>query len=220
MIQLVNIEKTYPDGENHQNYVLRRICLEVEKGEFTAIMGASGSGKTTLLSILGTLIQPDSGNYFLDGQNMTTIPDRPRIRNHSIGFIFQEHCLMPQISVQDNILLPVLAYQPRARIAQLEYAAQLMELTGISSLAKRYPHTLSGGEAGRVALCRSLIMEPLLLLADEPTGQLDADNAKQIVALLARVNKELETTILMVTHSRETAAVAHKILTLKNGLLK
>ena len=200
--------------------MLRGINLEVEKGEFIAIMGASGSGKTTLLSILGTLIPPDSGSYFLAGQDMSAASDNPRIRNRSVGFIFQEHRLMPQLSVQDNILLPTLAYQPRAYGAQLEYAARLMELAGISSLAKRYPHTLSGGEAGRAALCRSLLMKPLLLLADEPTGQLDADNARQIVALLSRVNKELQTTILMVTHSVETAAVAHKILTLKNGLLK
>lgn len=127
---------------------------------------------------------------------------------------------MPQLCVQDNILLPALAFQPRAYTAQLTYAGQLMELTGISSLAKRYPHSLSGGEASRVALCRSLIMKPLLLLADEPTGQLDVDNAKQIASLLSRVNRELQTTILMVTHSAETATVAHKLLILKNGVLK
>jgi ABC-type lipoprotein export system ATPase subunit len=220
MIRLVNIEKTYPDGEKRRNHVLRGISLEVGKGEFIAIMGASGSGKTTLLSILGALIPPDSGSYFLAGQDMSAAFDNPRIRNRSVGFIFQEHRLMPQLSVQDNILLPVLAYQPRAYGAQLEYAVRLMELAGISSLAKRYPHTLSGGEASRTALCRSLLMKPLLLLADEPTGQLDADNARQVAALLSRVNKELQTTILMVTHSVETAAVAHKVLTLKNGLLK
>ena len=220
MIRLVNIEKTYPDGENHRNHVLRGICLEAARGECIAIMGASGSGKTTLLSILGTLIPPDSGSYFLDRQDMSAAFGNPRIRNRSIGFIFQEHRLMPQLSVQDNILLPVLAYQPRARTAQIEYAVRLMELAGISSLAKRYPHTLSGGEASRTALCRALLMKPLLLLADEPTGQLDADNAKQVVSLLSRVNKELETTILMVTHSAETAAAAHRILTLRNGLLK
>ncbi|MDR2809685.1 MAG: ABC transporter ATP-binding protein [Tannerellaceae bacterium] len=220
MIQLRNIEKSFPDGKNHRNHLLRGICLEAEKGEFIAIMGASGSGKTTLLSILGTLIQPDSGSYFLDGQDMTATPPDMRIRNRFIGFIFQEHRLMPQLSVQDNILLPALAYQTGTYTAQEDYAERLMELTGISSLAKRYPHTLSGGEAGRVALCRSLVMKPKLLLADEPTGQLDADNAKQITSLLSRVNKELETTILMVTHSAETAAVAQKLFTLKHGILK
>jgi ABC-type lipoprotein export system ATPase subunit len=196
--------------------------MEVVKGEFIAIMGASGSGKTTLLSLLGTLIQPDSGSYLLNGEEMTTAGAAayPVIRNKYIGFIFQEHRLMPQLSVLDNILLPTLAYQPRAYVAQLNYAERLMELSGISSLAKRYPHTLSGGEASRTALCRALIMKPLLLLADEPTGQLDADNARNIVSLLSRVNKELETTLLMVTHSAEVAAAAQKIWTLKNGKLK
>jgi ABC-type lipoprotein export system ATPase subunit len=220
MIRLANIEKTYPDGKNRRNRVLRGLSLEVEKGGFIAITGASGSGKTTLLSILGTLIQPDSGSYFLNGQDMTACPADRRMRNRCIGFLFQEHRLMPQLCVQDNILLPALAHQARAYAAQQDYASRLMELTGISSLARRYPHTLSGGEAGRVALCRSLVMKPLLLLADEPTGQLDADNAKQIASLLSRVNRELETTILMVTHSPDTAAVAHRLLTLKNGILK
>jgi ABC-type lipoprotein export system ATPase subunit len=220
MIQLVNIKKTYPDGANRRNPVLRNLCLEAGKGEFIAIMGASGSGKTTLLSILGALLMPDSGSYFLNGQDMTAAAGDPKIRNRTIGFIFQEHRLMPQLCVQDNILLPTLAFQPRAYTAQQEYAARLMELAGIASLAGRRPETLSGGEAGRVALCRALIMKPLLLLADEPTGQLDADNAKQTVALLARVNRELQTTILMVTHSAETASAAQKILTLKNGLLQ
>jgi ABC-type lipoprotein export system ATPase subunit len=220
MIQLKDIEKSFPDGKNHRNHLLRGICLEAEKGEFIAVTGASGSGKTTLLSILGTLMRPDSGSYFLDGRDMTALPLDMRIRNRAVGFLFQEHRLMPQLSVRDNILLPALAYQDRTYAAQEEYASRLMELSGIASLAKRYPHTLSGGEAGRAALCRALVMKPLLLLADEPTGQLDADNAKQIVALLSRVNKELETTILMVTHSAETASAAQRLLTLKNGILK
>jgi ABC-type lipoprotein export system ATPase subunit len=220
MIQLIHIEKSFPDGKDHRNHLLRGIDLEVGKGEFIAIMGASGSGKTTLLSILGTLIQPDSGTYLLDGQEMNALRPDGRIRNRTIGFVFQEHRLMPQLSVADNILLPALAYQNRAYAAQADHASRLMELAGIASLAKRYPHTLSGGEAGRVALCRALVMKPLLLLADEPTGQLDADNAQQIVALLSRVNRELETTILMVTHSAQTAAAAHKLFILKNGILK
>jgi ABC-type lipoprotein export system ATPase subunit len=221
MIKLNDIKKSYPDGENRLNPVLRGITMEVGKGDFVAVTGASGSGKTTLLSILGTLIPPDSGSYLLNGQEMTTgVSDDSAIRNKYIGFIFQEHRLMPQLTVSDNILLPTLAYQPRAYMAQLKYADRLMELTGISSLAKRYPQTLSGGEASRTALCRSLIMKPLLLLADEPTGQLDADNAKNIISLLSRVNRELETTIIMVTHSAETSAAAQKIFTLRNGKLK
>ena len=124
---------------------------------------------------------------------------------------------MPQLTALENILLPTLAFQNRATETQTNYARQLMELTGITSVAEQYPETLSGGEACRVALCRALIMKPLLVLADEPTGQLDAENARNIALLLAKVNKELGTTIVMVTHSEETSAIADKVLVLRDG---
>ncbi|GHT74772.1 lipoprotein-releasing system ATP-binding protein LolD 1 [Bacteroidia bacterium] len=220
MIRLSGITKTFPDGENKQNTVLRGVEMVVSKGDFVAIEGASGSGKTTLLSILGTLVPPDTGSYLLDGKEMLTAGvDHSLVRNRHIGFVFQDHRLMPQLCVLDNILLPTLAYSSKASISQTEYARQLMDMTGIASLAYQYPQTLSGGEASRTALCRALIMKPLLLLADEPTGQLDAENAKNIASLLTKINQELGTTIVMVTHSKETAAVAKRILTLKNGLI-
>lgn len=221
MIKLSNIQKSYQDGENRRNQVLRGIDLEVQKGEFTAVRGASGSGKTTLLSILGTLLQPDSGSYLLNGTEMTTSGlDHSRMRNLQIGFVFQDHRLMPQYTALENILLPVLAYKSQTDSANMEYARQLLELTHISSIAQQYPHTLSGGEACRVAVCRALIMKPLLLLADEPTGQLDAENARNIASLLSEINKNLHTTIIMVTHSEETSQFAHRILTLKEGVLQ
>jgi ABC-type lipoprotein export system ATPase subunit len=220
MIRLSGIIKTFPDGENKQNRVLRGVEIEVSKGDFVAIEGASGSGKTTLLSILGTLISPDGGSYLLDGKEMLTAGvDHSAVRNKYIGFVFQDHRLMPQYCVLDNILLPTLAYSSQTSSLQTEYARQLIDLTGIASLAYQYPQTLSGGEASRTALCRALIMKPLLLLADEPTGQLDAGNAQNIASLLTKINKELGTTIIMVTHSKETALVAHRIVTLKNGLI-
>ncbi|KAA6315557.1 Lipoprotein-releasing system ATP-binding protein LolD [termite gut metagenome] len=220
MIRLSGITKTFPDGENKQTRVLRGVEMEVVKGDFVAIEGASGSGKTTLLSILGTLIPPDGGSYLLNGQEMLTAGvDHSAVRNKQIGFVFQDHRLMPQYGVLDNILLPTLAYSPRANSSQTEYACRLMDLTGITSLAYRYPQTLSGGEASRTALCRALIMKPLLLLADEPTGQLDTENAQNIASLLMKINKELGTTIVMVTHSKETASIAQRIVTLKNGLI-
>ncbi|KAA6319321.1 Lipoprotein-releasing system ATP-binding protein LolD [termite gut metagenome] len=220
MIRLSGIIKTFPDGENKQNHVLRGVKMEVSKGDFVAIEGASGSGKTTLLSILGTLIQPDGGSYLLDGKEMLTAGvDHSAVRNKYIGLVFQDHRLMPQYCILDNILLPTLAYSPQTNSSQTEYARQLMDLTGIASLAYQYPQTVSGGEASRTALCRSLIMKPLLLLADEPTGQLDAENAQNIASLLTKINKELGTTIVMVTHSKETASVAQRIVMLKNGLL-
>jgi len=220
MIKLTNITKSYPDGENSFIHVLRGVNLSIEDGDFIAIKGASGSGKTTLLSILGTLLQPDEGSYLLDGIEINTAGvDYSAIRNKKLGFVFQDHRLMPQLTALGNILLPTLAFQNKTEKAQMDYAEQLMELTGISSVAGQYPDSLSGGETSRVALCRALIMKPLLVLADEPTGQLDAGNARNVALLLAKVNKELGTTIAMVTHADETAAVANRILILKDGIL-
>jgi ABC-type lipoprotein export system ATPase subunit len=141
------------------------------------------------------------------------------VRNQKLGFVFQDHRLLPQLTALENILLPTLAYQNKTEEAQHEYALQLMKLAGIFAVAGQYPETLSGGETCRTALCRALITKPLLVLADEPTGQLDAENARNVALLLAKVNKELKTTIVMVTHAQETAAVANKILVLNNGRL-
>ena len=221
MIQLSGIKKKFPDGENSFNCVLRGVNMDIEDGDFIAIKGASGSGKTTLLSILGTLIQPDEGSYVLDGMEISTPAgvDYPTVRNRKLGFVFQDHRLMPQLTALENILLPTLAFQNKSDDSQIKYAKQLMELTGITSVENQYPESLSGGEACRVSLCRALIMKPLLVLADEPTGQLDADNARNVALLLAKINKELGTTIVMVTHSDETAEVAGRSLLLKDGIL-
>jgi ABC-type lipoprotein export system ATPase subunit len=133
--------------------------------------------------------------------------------------MFQNHRLLPQLSALENILLPVLAYQQKARDEEIAYACRLMELTGVKAIANQYPDTLSGGEAARVALCRALLMRPLLLLADEPTGQLDSGNSQKIVLLLSEINQSLQTTVIMVTHSDEMASAAHRVLTLKEGIL-
>ena len=220
IIRLSGITKYYRDGGTLQNKVLRGVEMQVGKGEFVAVRGASGSGKTTLLSILGTLLLPDSGSYLFDGKEMNTPDvDHSVIRNRYIGFMFQNHRLLPQFTALENILLPVLAYQQKAGDEETGYAHRLMELTGVSGVANQYPDTLSGGEAARVALCRALLMKPLLLLADEPTGQLDSENSQKIALLLSEINQSLQTTIVMVTHSDEMASAAHRILTLKEGIL-
>ncbi|MDH6358484.1 ABC transporter ATP-binding protein [Parabacteroides sp. PF5-9] len=220
LIKLTDIRKSFGDGENKLNHVLRGINLNVEKGEFIAVKGQSGSGKTTLLSILGTLLQPDTGNYLLNGEEMVdTRIDHSQIRNRDIGFVFQDHRLMPQYTALENILLPTLAYASESDDEQTTYANELLKLTHIEGIGHQYPSTLSGGEASRVAVCRALIMKPLLLLADEPTGQLDAANARNIASLLSEINQTLHTTIIMVTHSDETSSFAHRILTLKEGVL-
>ena len=221
MLKLSEITKKFPDGTNSFSHVLRGVNLEINEGEFVAIKGSSGSGKTTLLSILGTLLTPDSGSYLLNGEEMNAPNlDFSQIRNRQIGFVFQDHRLMPQFTALENILLPTLAHSSEASEDEINYARKLVEITHISSVANQYPHTLSGGEASRVAVCRALIMKPLLLLADEPTGQLDAENAQNIAKLLKEINNQLNTTIVMVTHSDETSAVADRILMLKNGVLE
>lgn len=220
LIVLSNIEKSYQDGANQRNRILRGVNMEINQGEFVAVKGASGSGKTTLLSILGTLLLPECGSYLLDGHEMLKEGvDHSSVRNKQIGFVFQDHRLMPQYSVMENILLPALAYKSKPDNNEIAYAGELMELTRISSLANQYPHTLSGGEASRVAVCRALIMKPLLILADEPTGQLDVENARNIANLLSEINKSINATIIMVTHSEETASSAQRSLTLIEGVL-
>lgn len=221
ILKLSNITKHFQDGNSRINHVLKGLNLEVQKGDFIAVKGASGSGKTTLLSILGTLLKPDTGSYMLEDMEIASkSADVFQIRNKKIGFVFQDHRLLPQYSALENILLPTLAYKTESIPEEIEYARQLMQLTQIRHVANQYPGTLSGGEASRVAVCRALVMKPAILLADEPTGQLDAENAKNIAALLADINKSLETTIIMVTHSDEIALAAKRIVTLKNGVLQ
>ncbi|MBQ8008813.1 MAG: ABC transporter ATP-binding protein [Bacteroidaceae bacterium] len=221
MIELNGIVKSFQDGDNRINQVLRGLDLHIDKGEFVAIKGQSGAGKTTLLNILGTLLMPDEGTYTLDGICLTNQGvDLPTVRNEKIGFVFQDHRLLPQFTAIQNILLPTLASHKQSSEDQLEYALELMRLTHIEHLAQQYPSTLSGGEASRVAVCRALVMKPALLLADEPTGQLDSENAHDVARLLADINGKLHTTIMMVTHSDETSSVANRVLLLKDGILQ
>lgn len=221
LIEMTGIRKHFRDGSERLNEVLRGIDLTVERGDFLAIKGASGSGKTTLLSVLGLLIRPDGGEYRLDGNRLfEDEADDARMRNQRIGFVFQDHRLLPQYTVVENILLPTLAYQATSKREQVERARGLMRSTGIEALADRYPAGLSGGESSRVALCRALIMNPALVLADEPTGQLDADNARAIAGLLAGMNQEMGTTVIMVTHSDEMASYAKQVKILNKGCLE
>ncbi len=221
LIEMTGIRKHFRDGSERLNEVLRGIDLTVERGDFLAIKGASGSGKTTLLSVLGLLIRPDGGEYRLDGNRLfENEADDARTRNQRIGFVFQDHRLLLQYTVLENILLPTLAYQATSKREQMERALGLMRSTGIEALADRYPAGLSGGESSRVALCRALIMNPALVLADEPTGQLDADNARAIAGLLAGMNREMGTTVIMVTHSDEMASYAKQVKILNKGCLE
>ncbi len=219
LIRLQNIEKSFRDGDNQMRAVLQHIDLSVEQGEIVSIRGESGSGKTTLLSILGTILRADKGIYLLDGEDLTHIADTSRVRAQKIGFLFQDHRLMPQYTAWENVLLPLLAKADSTTSDQEEYALGLMRLLGVEHLRNQYPATLSGGEASRVALCRALVRKPQLLLADEPTGQLDDKHSEQVAELFHTINSELGTTILIVTHSEQLARTANRQFILHNGVL-
>lgn len=218
-IELKVITKSFNDGSGSRK-VLDSLDLSLDKGDFVAVTGVSGAGKTTLLNILGTLLTPDQGSYIIDGTDVLAPgTDLLRLRNRRIGFVFQDHRLLPQFTVMQNILLPALADSDSVESAVTEWARQLVRIMGIEDLTAQLPDTLSGGEKSRVAICRALIMKPDLLLADEPTGQLDAGHAREVAELLARVNRELGTTIVLVTHSDTLAHSASRIYQLKEGKL-
>lgn len=211
---LDRISKSFSDGEGQSRKVLDGVSLSLSEGEFLAITGPSGSGKTTLLRIIATLLEPDSGKCLVYGQDISEGTDQPTLRNRTIGFVFQDHRLLPQLSVIQNVLLPALAGEKVVPDPVHDYALSLLKYAGISDLASKYPETISGGEASRVALCRALVMRPKLLLADEPTGQLDRDNALNVARLLQKVSRDFGTGIVMVTHSDEVASIADRRLSL------
>lgn len=227
MLCLENITKRFADGQRALT-VLDGLSLRVDEGEFIAITGESGAGKTTLLNILGTLVSPDEGRYMISGKEASpNSSDRGgltekicQLRNKEIGFVYQDHRLLPQFTVLQNILLPTLATKSDATEEEEQRALELLEFMGIAALKDSPVTQLSGGEQTRVAICRALINQPAILLADEPTGQLDAANAQTIATLFQQVNAQLHTTIIMATHSAEMAKVAQKTYQLAQGKLK
>ena len=224
MLCLENITKRFADGQRALT-VLDGLSLQVEEGEFIAITGESGAGKTTLLNILGTLIPVDEGRYLIRDEEVVTTEKNPsericHLRNKEIGFVYQDHRLLPQFTVLQNILLPTLATKSASTEDEEQRAMELLEFMGIAALKDSPVTQLSGGEQTRVAICRALINQPAILLADEPTGQLDAANAQIIAKLFQQVNAQLHTTIIMATQSAEMAKVAKTIFHLVDGKLK
>jgi ABC-type lipoprotein export system ATPase subunit len=221
MIELERITKRFADGQRMLT-VLDSLTLEISDGEFVAITGESGAGKTTLLNILGTMLQPNEGTYRLGGVDVygdCTAEKLCQLRNKEIGFVHQDHRLLPQFTAWQNILLPTLTNKSTATDDEQRRALVLMDIMGITLLKDSPVTQLSGGEQTRVAIARALINQPSLLLADEPTGLLDTDNAQAIANLFRKVNSELKTTIVMATHSAEMAKVAHRRLRLVSGKL-
>lgn len=222
MLELINISKYYEIPENNKpNYVLKDISLNVSNGESIAIVGPSGSGKSTLLNIIGALDRPSDGKVILDGKDFSLMDEKQLalIRNQEIGFIFQLHHLLPQCTVLENVLIPTLAFKDSRKSNPSEYARRLLDRVGLKDRLFYRPGQLSGGERQRVAVVRALINHPKLLLADEPTGSLDHQNALSLVQLLAEINKDESVTLIMVTHSLELASKMSTILELREGKL-
>jgi lipoprotein-releasing system ATP-binding protein len=196
--------------------------LEAQRGDTIAIVGPSGSGKSTLLHIIGALDRPDSGNVTVAGQDLARMDESAAatFRNRSIGFVFQAHHLLPQCTVLENVLVPVLATVSKVQPQAIERAKLLLRRTGLSDRLNHPATRLSGGERQRVTLVRALINQPVLLLADEPTGSLDQDSSRQIGGLLKELNAEHNTTLVVVTHSLELASGMERILRLSNGALE
>jgi putative ABC transport system ATP-binding protein len=213
-----NIRKTYRMGDLEIE-VLRSVNLSIEKGEFVAIMGTSGSGKTTLMNIIGCLDVPTSGRYMLAEREVSNLTDDElsEIRNEHIGFVFQNFYLLPYATVLENILLPTLYFKGR-RDSTERLVTDLLGLVGLEERAKFRPNQLSGGEQQRVAIARALINEPELLLADEPTGQLDSKTAKEIMGIISRMNEQGKTVIL-ITHDSAIAAYAKRLIQIKDGII-
>jgi len=219
VVELRGITKKYfyPQGEVE---VLKGIDLKVEKGEKIAVVGPSGVGKTTLLNIIGTLDYPTSGEIYLFGEKLDYKNDvaLTKLRKEKIGFIFQLHYLMPEFTVLENVILPGLISQWKKEDC-LRRAYELLEKLNLSGKENYKPFRLSGGERQKVAIARALFLNPALLLADEPTGNLDQDSAREVVDLFLKISKEIGVTVIMVTHNWELAKKMDKIFLLKNGFL-
>ncbi len=216
IIKTENLQKSFRTSEV-ETIAIDKLNFEVEKGEFVAIMGPSGCGKTTLLNILGLLDNPTSGKYFLNGKDVTQLNERDRtmLRRGEIGFVFQSFNLIDELSVYENIELP-LSYQKVRADERRRLITDIMRRMEISHRAKHFPHQLSGGQQQRVAIARAVVSNPGLILADEPTGNLDSKNGIEVMNILSELNKA-GTTIVMVTHNRRDAEFAHRIVELFDG---
>ncbi len=216
MIRLSNVRKLYRTGEL-ETTALDRVSLEVEQGEFVAIMGPSGCGKSTLLNIVGLIDAPTSGKYVLDGTEISRYPESrlTEVRKRTVGFIFQSFNLIDDLTVYENVELPLL-YQGVSRSMRKTRVREVLELVALASRAQHKPAQLSGGQQQRVAVARAVVGDPKLIVADEPTGNLDTKNGEDVMDMLATLNEQ-GATILMVTHSPSHAGRAHRLVSLLDG---
>lgn len=218
-LQLEDIRKSYGTGTAHVTEVLHGINLTLSRGEFVALIGPSGSGKSTLLNIIGLLDKPTSGRLFLTGQEAENLPDMTltRLRGDAIGFVFQFHNLLPAFTAVENVMLPLLAMRGKPDLEMRKQAEELIEKVGLKPWGSHLANDLSGGQQQRVAIARALIMQPALVLADEPTGNLVTQSADTIFDLMRSVSKTSGTTFLIVTHDPRLAKRCDRIVELVDG---
>ena len=219
VIQTHDLTKTYQMGTEIIN-ALQGVDLEVNANEYVALMGPSGSGKSTLMNLLGCLDTPTSGSYSLGGQRVDRMSDAElaRVRNQQIGFVFQTFNLMPRLSAQDNVALP-LVYAGVSRARRAERAADMLEAVGLGDRMHHKPNELSGGQRQRVAVARALINEPSMILADEPTGNLDTKTSIEIMALFDDIHAR-GNTVMIVTHEPDIAEYAHRVVRMRDGIIE
>ena len=217
IVQATNLTKEFERGQT-KVVALERVDLVVERGEFVALMGPSGSGKSTLLHLIAGMDKPTEGRLLVLGEEPADMSERQlaRWRNHHIGFVFQSFNLIPVLTAQENVDLPLkLTSLPRAR--RREMSATALKLVGLDDRMDHFPRQLSGGQEQRVAIARAIVTDPDILLADEPTGNLDAASARELLSLLQRLNKDFGKTIVMVTHDPHSAAAASRVIHLDKG---
>jgi putative ABC transport system ATP-binding protein len=224
MLEVTDLTKTYVMGAENTVHALRGVTFTIAPGELVAIMGPSGSGKSTLMNILGCLDRPSSGSYRLDGQEVGSLSDNElaEVRNHRIGFVFQSFNLLPRTTALENVELPLLYARNGASVAATERrkrAVASLEAVGLGDRLRHRPNELSGGQQQRVAIARALVNRPSLILADEPTGNLDSVASEEIMSIFQRLNSEQGITVVFVTHEMDIAAHTRRILRMRDGLL-
>lgn len=219
LIKITNIKRDFPLG-NEIVYVLKGIDLEINKGEYVALMGPSGSGKSTLMNLLGCLDTPTSGTYILNGKHVSEMQDDELagIRNKEIGFVFQTFNLMPRTTALDNVALPMV-YAGHSKSERVERATEVLTQVGLNDRMDHKPNQLSGGQRQRVAVARALVNKPSIILADEPTGNLDSKTSVEIMNLFNEIHAN-GNTVILVTHEEDIAAYAHRIIRLRDGIIE
>ena len=217
ILRVENLCKTYGEGESRVD-ALKNVSFSLEKGEFAAVIGESGSGKSTLLNCIGALDAPTSGEILIDGRNLLSMKEEERtiFRRRSIGFVFQSFQLVSELNVEQNIIFPLLLDYRKPKSSEAE---EILELLNLTDRRKHLPNQLSGGQQQRVAIGRALITKPKLILADEPTGNLDSKNSQDVISLLTRASRRYRQTILMITHNRNLTASADRVFQVADGVL-